>query len=154
VVPVTVAAMTVAAAGVARIAAGRGRGAAGGLSGAGRGRSAAGRLGSAAGRFAAARLATTTTIEQAGLGVVGKQRNGAACQQQSKQNLRFHGSPQKGEQDVYFAATRRVPSNALATRSLIGSNRQTLRVALTGQTGFAICWFLTARRSCGDQREV
>jgi hypothetical protein len=131
-VPLTMAAVTVTAAGIAAlIAAGRGGSAAGGLSGAGGGRSA-GRSGlgarrsSGTGRLAAARTASrlataVIAIEQASLGVVGKQRNGATRQQQSKQNLRFHGSPQNGEQDVYFAATRRIPSNALATNFLLAA---------------------------------
>lgn len=41
----------------------------------------------------------------------------------------------------------RLPSNARAT-NLIGSNRQTLRVALTAQTGFAICRMLVGHASC------
>jgi hypothetical protein len=66
----------------------------------------------------------------------------------------FMGVLKKGEQDVYFAATRRFPSNALATKFLIGSNRQSLRMALTGQIGFTICGLIASSRSCQGQRRM
>jgi hypothetical protein len=156
----TMAAMTTAAAVVAAVvAAGRGGGA-GGFSGAGRGRGAGRRFSAGgsggAGRLTAARtsrLATTTTIEQTGLGVVGKQRNGATRQQQSKQNLRFHGESSKRGTGCLLRRHTPNPFQRPGDQFLIGSNRQTLRMALTGQAGFAICRLIAPHASCDGQRK-
>jgi hypothetical protein len=121
------------------------------------GSGAAGRLtgrSGTAGRFAAGGLAAAcaaaativVAIEEAGLSVVRETGDGASHKQHGKQNLGFHWESSKNWNRMFvFASCARLPSNPRAT-NLIGSNRQTLPVALTGQSGFAICQLLMPRR--------
>jgi hypothetical protein len=46
------------------------------------------------------------------------------------------------------------PFQRLGDQILIGSNRQSLRMALTGQIGFMICRFPAWRGSCHGERKV
>ena len=94
----------------ARLAAGL---AAGGSGAAGRLTDRSGTAGRfATGRLAAARAAAATAIiavEEAGLSVVRETRDGASHEQHGKQDLRFHGSPQKTGTGCSFS--RRSPDS-------------------------------------------
>ena len=139
-----IAALAVTALGLAARLAAAARLTAGGSGAAGR---LAGRSGTTGG-LAAGRLTATAVLvtEQTGLSVVRQERNSTG-HQQGKQNLRFHGSPQKTGTGCSFPRTAFDSLQTPMRPNLIGRYRQTLRVALTGQTRFAIFRLHLSRES-------